>query len=345
MTAFTLPDLGEGLADATVLAWHVAPGARVRRGEVLLEVETAKAVVEIPAPYDGDVQALLANVGDTVPVGSALLTFADAATDAPAQSDPGSVVGHLPGAARRRDEPFLVGRHRHTEARLQQAPARRRARTASAERRTPTPADAGNDGTPLSPLRARMARQLDACRAVIPVTLFDEAVLRLDDLHTLTARLVRALVAGAAAAPALNAHFNGSTLVATPQPAVHVGRAIDTPAGLVVPVLRHAERLGLRRLQRHIDCLKAAAHSARLTPEDMAGATLTLSNFGAIAGRFATPLVQPPQVAILGAGRAYAGLRMGRRKPKPCLRLPLSLSVDHRAVTGGEAARFLAAVI
>lgn len=385
MTAFTLPDLGEGLADATVLRWHVQPGSRVRRGDTLLDVETAKAVVEIPAPADGEVLALRVNAGDTVPVGSVLLEFADAhrsrtpprrpardtaaGTPPPAvnhdsappeatKTDQGSVVGRLPAAADSRDEHFLVGRHRHTEARLQQTPARRRPRTAPtatadavpappapAGSRTPEKTGNGHGGAALSPLRARMARQLDACRAVIPVTLFDEAELRIDDLHLLSARLVRALVAAAQAEPALNAHFDGATLHCTPQAAVHVGLAVDTADGLVVPVLRHAERLGSAGLQRRIAKLKKAAHAGTLAPADMAGATLSLSNFGAIAGRFATPLVLPPQVAILGAGRAYAGLRMGRRKLKPCLRLPLSLSVDHRAVTGGEATRFLAAVI
>lgn len=372
MTSFTLPDLGEGLADATVLRWHVQPGSRVRRGDMLLDVETAKAVVEIPAPADGEVLALHVNAGDTVPVGSVLLDFADASrtrTPPPAvnndsappeatKTDQGSVVGRLPAAAASRDEHFLVGRHRHTEARLQQTPARRRPRTAPtaaadaapappapAGGRTPEKTGNGHGGAALSPLRARMARQLEACRAVIPVTLFDEAELRIDDLHLLSARLVRALVAAAQAEPALNAHFDGATLHCTPQAAVHVGLAVDTADGLVVPVLRDAERLGSAGLQRRIAKLKKAAHAGTLTPADMAGATLSLSNFGAIAGRFATPLVLPPQVAILGAGRAYAGLRMGRRKLKPCLRLPLSLSVDHRAVTGGEAARFLAAVI
>ncbi len=406
MTAFTLPDLGEGLADATVLRWHVQPGSRVRRGDTLLDVETAKAVVEIPAPADGEVLALRVNAGDTVPVGSVLLEFAETAaatgsqttrrrgkaavptanapaatqpsahgadtlrdttgstaSQAPDQSarDQGSVVGRMPTAADTRDDSFLVGRHRHTEARLQQTPARRRARTTaeaapeapaaqaatatSAPPRSRTKPGNGHGGAALSPLRARMARQLEACRAVIPVTIFDEAELRFDAAQLLSARLLRALVAGAQAEPALNAHFDGATLHSTPQAAVHVGLAVDTADGLVVPVLRHAERLGLAGLQRRVAKLKKAAHAGTLAPADMTGATLSLSNFGAIAGRFATPLVLPPQVAILGAGRAYEGLRMGRRKLKPCLRLPLSLSVDHRAVTGGEAARFLAAVI
>ncbi|MDP2229164.1 MAG: dihydrolipoamide acetyltransferase family protein [Moraxellaceae bacterium] len=351
MNTFSLPDLGEGLADATLLRWHVQAGDAVQAGQPMLEVETAKAVVDIPAPCSGRIAALLVPAGATVGVGTPLLAFADSPhtastdTDVPI-ADNGSVVGQLPGSSTTRDEHFLIGRHRHTEARLQQLQQRRHASSRGSSRgSSESPVDTTLPvGEALGPTRARMARQLATTRAVVPVTIFDEATLPPANAHQLTSRLVQALVAASAAEPALNAWFDGEHSQRTLHADVHVGLAVDTAQGLYEPVLRHAGTLSEEALQAQIIALKNAAAAQTLTPADMQGATLTLSNFGAIAGRFATPLVMPPQVAILGAGRVFDALAPGR-PTQTVLKLPLSLTVDHRAVTGGEAARFLAAVI
>jgi 2-oxoisovalerate dehydrogenase E2 component (dihydrolipoyl transacylase) len=111
---------------------------------------------------------------------------------------------------------------------------------------------------------------------------------------------------------------------------------------LYVPVLHHADQLSVEELMRRIEALKQSAHDRRLTAAQQADATLTLSNFGSVAGRFATPLVTPPQVAILGVGRLSEVIAESGDVRR---HLPLSLTVDHRVVTGGEAARFLAAVM
>lgn len=336
MSIFHLPDLGEGLADATVVRWHVQAGDDVRAEQLLVSVETDKAIVDIPSPQSGHVEALLAREGEVVPTRAPLVRFADGEA---ASADAGSVVGSLPQPeARMASAGFLIGRHRHTEARLQQSRQRREARAGM------TRMEAWFDGgEPLEPMRRAMAEHMArAHREIVPVTIQDEATIMLPDVGALMVRLVQALVAASRAEPSLNAWYDGDRQYRRLHDAVHVGIAVDTGHGLYVPVLHHAEQFSAEELARRIDALKDMAHERRLTADQQAGATLTLSNFGSVAGRFATPLVMPPQVAILGTGHLCEVTTVAGDSRK---QLPLSLTVDHRAVTGGEAARFLSVVI
>lgn len=350
MSIFHLPDLGEGLAEATVVRWHVAEGDDVQAEQLLVSVETAKAVVDVPSPQSGHIVALLAAAGDTVPTHAPLVEFADtkpAMAGAAPVADAGSVVGNLPASDRKVGSTgFLIGRHRHTEARLQQSPRRRVPRSPVSTLPEPAPA-LFDGGESLEPMRRAMAENLArAQRDVVPVTLFGEAVIAPGAQGGVTARLVLAIVAAARAEPALNAWYDGQRQMRRLHDAVHVGIAVDTTHGLYAPVLHHAEALALDEVAPQVSELRQAAEEYRLTEDMQTGATLTLSNFGSLAGTFATPLVIPPQVAILGSGHAHAGVRLDRdNQPVGTVLLPLSLTVDHRVVTGGEAARFLAAVI
>lgn len=353
MKIFRLPDVGEGLAEATIVEWHVRAGDTVEADQTLLSVETDKAVVEIPSPRSGHISALLAKAGDTVPTHAPLVEFTDAggnpaesrpempAEKSPEKKDNGSVVGKLADSTTVRHESFIIGRHRHTEARLQQTRSRRQARAVA------SPAGIHLEkGEPLDGMRRSMAEKMAlAHREVVAVTLTMDAEIVFEDRRALTARLVRALVAGARAEPALNAWYDGVQQTRQLYAAVHAGIAVDTPHGLFVPVLQNAQDMEAGSVAREVASLKQAAMARQLTPAQMRGATITLSNYGALAGRFATPLVSPPQVAILGAGHASDELRPdGASGFRRARLLPLSLSFDHRAVTGGEAARFLAAV-
>lgn len=350
MSIFHLPDLGEGLAEATVVRWHVAEGDDVQAEQLLVSVETAKAIVDVPSPQSGHIMALLAAAGETVPTHAPLVEFADTKNAAAADSaaDAGSVVGNLAVAESRvRDAGFLIGRHRHTEARLQQPRQRRATRSPPPVSSTIILPALFEGGEALEPTRLAMAENLSRSqRDVVPVTIFGEAEIRFEDRRELTARLVLALAAAARVEPALNAWYDGQRQVRRLHETVDVGIAVDTTHGLYVPVLRHAETLAVGAVARQVSELRQAAEEYRLTAALQSGATLTLTNFGSLAGRFATPLVVPPQVAILGSGHAHDGVRLGRDNQLERTRLlPLSLTVDHRVVTGGEAARFLAAVI
>jgi pyruvate dehydrogenase E2 component (dihydrolipoamide acetyltransferase) len=151
-------------------------------------------------------------------------------------------------------------------------------------------------------------------------------------------RLVRAMVAGCARSPMLNAWFDGEALSLKQQEDVNLGIAMDTLDGLFVPVLHNANRLEQDDIRPALDDLKRKVSTRSITPAGMEGASITLSNFGSLGGMFAELVVMPPQVAIIGAGRI-------QRRSDNEARMPLSLSFDHRAITGGEAMQFLNAVI
>ena len=202
------------------------------------------------------------------------------------------------------------------------------------------------DWEPLSGPRRTMARNMARAHAeVVPATVHEEAGIGAwSSDENVTARLVRALLAGVATEPALNCWFDarrGRRLHET----VDVGIAVDTPAGLFVPPLRGAQDLAPSALRGELDRIVSGARNRSLSAGELKGATITLSNYGAIAGLHATPVVMPPQVAILGAGRSRAQVLAGDDGPVVGRVLPLSLTYDHRAVTGGEAARFIHAVV
>jgi pyruvate dehydrogenase E2 component (dihydrolipoamide acetyltransferase) len=176
--------------------------------------------------------------------------------------------------------------------------------------------------------------------------LFDDA-----DLHAwrkgedFTTRLLRAIGAAATAVPALNAWYDGENQSRRLMQRVDVAMAVDTPEGLLVPVVRDVAKRSAAELRADVDRLKRGARDRSVAPEDLRDFTFMLSNFGMIAGRYATPVVVPPAVAILGAGKLSHDVVAVMGGIEAHLRMPLSLTFDHRCVTGGEAARFLAALI
>lgn len=196
------------------------------------------------------------------------------------------------------------------------------------------------------PRRAMHASMTKSRSEVAECTLFDDA-----DIHNwqpgqdITVRIVRAIVAGCRAEPELNAWYDGEKLERTIHQRVDLAMAVDTPDGLIVPILRKVESKNAQQLRDDLNRIKDATRNRTVAPADMKDPTITLSNFGMMAGRYATPVVVPPQVAILGTG----GLRhdvvpvMGGIEVHK--RIPLSITFDHRCITGGTACRWLAAVI
>jgi 2-oxoisovalerate dehydrogenase E2 component (dihydrolipoyl transacylase) len=409
MSTFRLPDLGEGLAEAEIVEWHVKVGDHVRVDQPMVSVETAKAVVEVPAPFSGVVTALRGAPGDILPTGAPLIEF-----------DSGTVVGSMPATS---EEEFVEsvtvgGAHRHgNHGRGRAVPAARAlakglgldlaavqgggraglitlddvlrhanlsgganavgnsaADGASVGNGTSignggspgNGAPAGNgtavspaaraiaaagpaDGTvePLRGVRRAMAQSMTLSRdQVAGATVCDDA-----DIHHWTqrgdymARLIRAMICGWRAEPALNAWYDPAAQSRLLVAHVDLAIAVDTPGGLIVPVVRNIESKSPQELRAAIALQKDAAHRRSTAPEDLRDFTLMLSNFGTLAGRYGIPRVVPPAVAILGAGKvredavAVAGAVLAHR------RMPLSLSFDHRCITGGEACRFLGAVI
>ena len=196
-------------------------------------------------------------------------------------------------------------------------------------------------------VRRTMAERMALSLArVVPVTVTEDA--DIGDWgadEDVTVRLVRAVVAGCAASPALNAWFEDHPPRRTLHRSVHLGIAADTGDGLFVPVLRDAGAREPAQWRAEVDRLRAGLAARSLAPDELDGATITLSNFGMLAGRYATPIVVPPQVAILGAGRAREEPVARDGEISVRRRMPLSLTFDHRACTGAESSRFLAAVV
>ena len=385
MTTFNLPDLGEGLPDAEIVAWHVAEGDLVSIDDLLVSVETAKAVVEVPSPYTGVVEKLYASAGDIVATGAPLVDFSDVtASDvvpeppaADSGEDAATVVGNVPtGGGLLQETAIAGGSRRHKKGRIKATPSvRTKAKrfgldlaeiTATGKNGQITIADldshaakgkvlarsarpkaiAGRSDQLRGPRRA-MAQSMSKFRDEVALcTLFDDA-----DIHewivkrSITARILRAIVAGCVAEPGLNGFYHPDAMTRQTESRVDIAIAVDTEDGLIVPVIRNVEAMSIVDIRAAVEDLKQATRNRTVTPQDMVNYTFTLSNFGMMAGRYATPLMVPPTVGILGTGKlqhdvvaVMGGIEVHRR-------IPLSLSFDHRCVTGGEAARFLGAVI
>jgi pyruvate dehydrogenase E2 component (dihydrolipoamide acetyltransferase) len=350
MSTFNLPDLGEGLQEAEIVSWHVAEGDHVVSDQPLVSVETEKAVVEIPSPQAGHIARLLARPGDRMKVGAPLLTFEEGA-----HAETGTVVGEL---AKPATSPRMAAMPAQPAAPAVRARARELGVELAGIKGTGphgaiTRADVETAAQPTAGVeRLRGARRTmatnmaQAWQQVVHATLYDFAdVDGWAPKEDVTVCLVRAVVAGCDAVPALNASFDPATLSLRQNSQIDIGLAIDSPDGLFVPVLRDAGHSGPARWREQINAAKAGVANRSMSPSELRGATITLSNFGTIAGKHAALIIVPPQVAILGAGRIgdqavrdAAGMSLHRM-------LPLSLTFDHRAISGGEAARFLRAII
>jgi 2-oxoisovalerate dehydrogenase E2 component (dihydrolipoyl transacylase) len=371
MSTFRLPDLGEGLAEAEIVEWHVKVGDHVRVDQPMLSVETAKAVVEVPAPFGGVVTALRGAPGDIIPTGAPLIEF-----------DSGTVVGSMPATSEEELVESVTAARApgHAVQRARAVPAARalaknlgvdlaaiqgsgrdglitlddvlRCASLPAPGGVPTanrPPAGPSDGTvePLRGVRRAMAQSMSQSRAqVAGSTVCDDA-----DLHLWThrgdymLRLMRAIICAWRAEPALNAWYDPVAQSRFLVAYIDLAIAVDTPGGLIVPVVRRIESKSPQELRAAVALQKEAAHRRSTAPEDLRDFTLMLSNFGTLAGRYGTPLVVPPAVAILGAGKVREDAVACAGKVAAHRRMPLSLSFDHRCITGGEACRFLGAVI
>jgi len=362
MKLFKLPDLGEGLQEAEIVEWHVQAGDTVKADQTLVSVETDKAIVDVPSPQAGVIEKLFGAPHDRVQVGMPLVGF----EGAPDEADAGTVVGHMPVGQAPAAEGELVGAAGGNAGAIRATPAiRALAHRLGVDLTLVTPSGAGGLVTSqdvqrvakllaewgpaeeLRGVRRAMAQNMAlAQREVAAATIVDDADIAAWPAGAdTTIRLVRALVAGCRAAPALNALYDGAAVARRVLQKIDVGIAVDTADGLFVPVLRDVANRDAADLRAGLDRMRADVLARRIPPEEMRGCTITLSNFGMIGARYAAPIVMPPTVAILGAGRvrdqvvALDGRAVVHRV------LPLSLTFDHRCVTGGEAARFLVAAL
>lgn len=383
---FRLPDLGEGIAEAEIRGWLVEEGEQIEEHQSVVEVETDKAVVELPAPKGGRVLKHHHLEGAIVAVGDILLTIAEEA-DVEERPPSYGIVGELPEAEedapqeeKKEMPPAPVSASEISALPSVRALAKElnvdlnrvvgsgpdnsitaedvRSATPRGETAKPQePEAAEGDRLPQKGIRRVIARKLlQSQQTTAFVTNMDEFdVTRLwnlkvreepqlaeRDLHlTFLPFFMKAVQHALITFPRFNAQLDEERDELIMQPDCHMGIAVDTIDGLMVPVLRNIAKKSIVELAEELQHLSERAHQRSIDLEDLQGSTFTLTNFGSYGGHFATPIINYPNVAILGCGRI-------REKPwvvegELAIRhiLPLSLTFDHRVCDGAEACRFL----
>jgi pyruvate dehydrogenase E2 component (dihydrolipoamide acetyltransferase) len=409
---FKLPELGENIEKGDIVNVLVKEGDEVAANQGLLELETDKAVVELPCPYAGKIVKLHVAKGQSVSVGQTLATIEPA--DAPAQPAPTAAEKQaappaapqaLPAATVLKAEPASADllpagpaarrlarqmgvdlgqvqgsgpRGRITPEDVQrsaeavpaavpsEAPVRPRPEAAP-PRPAELPGTPGEDRwgpvrrEPLTQIRRTIAARMVQSASTIPhVTNFDDAdVTDLERLRqgippgyvganiklSITPFVIRAVALALKAHPALNASLDPEKEQIVYKDYVHIGIAVDTPRGLVVPAIRDVDRMSIPEIARALASVANRARSAQFAVEDLRGGTFTVSNLGAVGGTYSTPIINYPEVALLLFGRSRWLPVVVEGRVEPRWMLPLSLSFDHRLIDGAQAGRFLNEVI
>jgi pyruvate dehydrogenase E2 component (dihydrolipoamide acetyltransferase) len=395
---FKLPTLGENVISGDVVSVLVREGDVIAANDGVIELETDKAVLEIPCPHAGKITKVLVAKGQNITVGQAVLsleveeeasaTLEPAAAPANPQAADAEEIAAGPEARRVARElgvdlsrvqgtgkggRITVEDVRATVAKL--TPAAEQSQTPAegipAQRGTREPAvppgTLGEDAyghvrrEPMSRIRRTIAAQMVKSASTIPhVTNFDDAdVTELERMRktippaylgptvklTAMSFVIKAVALALRQHPLLNASLDEEKGEIVYKQYVHLGVAVDTPRGLVVPVIRNADRLGVVDIARELTLLAARTRSAEFTVDELRGGTFTVSNLGAVGGVYSTPIINHPEVAILLVGRSRWLLGVHEGKIEGRLMMPLSLSFDHRVVDGAAAARFLNDVI
>jgi len=411
---FKLPDIGEGIAEAEIVAWHIKVGDRVEEDQQLADMMTDKATVEMESPVAGTVKSLAGEVGDQIAIGSVLVEIETEGND-PAAAAPASEskvelpmadgaerptkeqkeaipsVSTKPAAAepkaeaKRAPEPAPVKAEPH--AKILASPAvRQRARDlgidlgqvkVASDRVRHADLDAyllynggrvshGGGGAPRANetikvvgLRRKIAENMQEAKRRIPhfalVEQFD--VTDLEDTRAMMNRdrsdnpkltilpfLITALSKAMAEYPMINATYDDDANVVTRHGAVHMGVATQTDGGLMVPVIRNAERMSVWQLAREILRLSDAARTGKASREELSGPTFTISSLGPMGGIASTPVINPPQVATIAVNKLQEIPVIVDGELEARKVMNLSLSCDHRVVDGWDAANFLQAL-
>lgn len=372
---FKLPDLGEGMAEVEFRAWRVQAGDRIDEHQPVAEVETDKAVVEIPSPRSGLVASLAVGVGDTVRVGDTLMLIADETEIQRERPKSVGIVGELPEAEDEAPKPVLalpavrkLARERGIDLGSVVGTGVKGQITVEDLERFAAPAAAGAGETggaveriPLRGVRKAIARNvLAAQQRTAFVTGMEEAdiselwELRTREQYAVESRgshltflpfFIKAAQHALREHPYLNATIDDGAEEILLRREYHFGIAVDTADGLMVPVIRDVERKSIIELAAELQRLSRRASERSLAREELQGGTFTITNYGHFGGMFATPIINWPEVAILGCGRIAERPWVHRGSIAIRRILPLSLTFDHRVTDGADAAQFLVKVV
>ena len=377
---FRLPDIGEGVAEAEITAWHVKVGAHIKEDDPLLDVMTDKATVDMTSPVEGTVTAIHGEVGSMAPVGSVLVEMevAGVGAAAPAVAKPAAAAEKDVARNARAGEATSAPEAINPDPTASPATRRRamewgirledvrgtgpggRILTEDLERLRGAAKAAPRDGVEeikLIGMRRKIADRMAQSKREIPHFTYVEEF-DLTELEALRANLnanradgqpkltllpffMRAMAKLLPEFPNVNAHFDEAAGILKRHAAVHIGIATQTPNGLMVPVVRHAESRDLWDCARELIRVTAAARDGSAARDELSGSTITLTSLGPLGGIAATPIINHPEVAIIGPNKlverpVVEGAFVTRRKV-----MNLSSSFDHRIVDGYDAARFI----
>ena len=375
----TVPQLSESVAEATLVSWHKKAGEAVSRDENLIDIETDKVVLELPAPGAGVIVEVLKGDGDTVVSGEVIAridTAATASAGAPAAAAPAAVAAPkaaapasasaagvaMPAARKILDEKGIAaadvagsgrgGRVTKEDALAAQPKAAAAPALAAAPAVSIPLGDRPEQRVPMSRLRARVAERLLQSQATNAIlTTFNEVNMgpimalrkqygdKFEKAHGVRLGFMGFFVKAAVAAlqkfPIINASVDGTDIVYHGY--IDIGIAVGSPRGLVVPILRDADQMSVADIEKKIAEFGAKAKDGKLSMEDLTGGTFSISNGGVFGSMLSTPIINPPQAAILGihATKDRAVVENGQVVVRPINYL--AMSYDHRIIDGREA--------
>ncbi|HIJ99728.1 TPA: 2-oxo acid dehydrogenase subunit E2 [archaeon] len=414
---FIFPDVGEGISEGKLVKWSVKPGDKVEEDQIIGEIETDKAIVEMPSPYEGIIKELKVPEGGTIHVGEVLVVYegdGEVELEKPVEKKARESVGIVGDVSTKASGVLPAGLQGRTSSapsdHIKAAPAARKlakelkvelstikgsgpagaitvkdVKAASPEEKEPekkTAAEAPEEEktekkirvvrkydmygyvkrVPLSMIRKTIAKTMVKSWKEIPhVTHMDEAdvtelvevrktekeIAAEQGIHlTYLPFIMKAMMGALKKYPDFNASYDEENEELVIKEYYNIGFAVDTEAGLMVPVLKRSEQKTLMTLAKEMQDLAEAARSRKINIMDMQGGSITITNIGSLGGLYATPIIRPPEVAILGLGKIYDKIVPGKDgKPEVRKVMPISLSFDHRVLDGANAARFVSEII
>lgn len=366
-TDIVMPQLGESIAEGTVVKWLIPPGGMVEKDLPLLEVETEKVALDIPSPATGILREVLVQEGATVPVGTLLARLEHEPAEAvmsrvggvgvrtrraPSDGEP-----HYSPAVKQVARDYAIDLSGVTGTGEGGRITRKDVMDAAAKRETsaqsravlPTPSADEEQLVPLTQMRATIAeRMLLSRRTSAHVATFFEADcsgierFRVGRSFTYLPFVISAVTQALKDVPIVNACWRDQGIVI--RKTLHIGIAVAIEDGLLVPVIRHADRKGLTQIATEVADLAQRARSKRLTPEEVLDGTFTITNHGGFGSLFSTPIINQPQAAILGVGAVQKRAVVIQDAIAIRPMCYLSLSFDHRIIDGATADRFVSIV-
>lgn len=366
---FVLPDLGEGITEGEIRGWKVKEGDAIEEHQIVLEVETDKAVVDVPSPRKGRVMRILKEEGEIAKVGDVLMTIMEEGERVEEKPRSVSVVGVLPEEGEVLATPAVRSLAKEHGVKLETIKGTgpggsitREDVLKASEKMKKVEDEYGRiERLEIKGLRRTIAKNLlRSQRTTVFVTGMDEAditelwALREREKKAIHERgihltfmpfFIKATQHALTEHPLLNASVDEEKEEIIIKRYYNFGIAVDTPDGLMVPVIKNVDRKSIIELAEEIQNLSKKARERKITLEELRGSSFTISNYGSFGGMFATPVINYPDVAILGTGRVSD--RPWVKDGQIVIRkvLPLSLTFDHRVTDGVDAARFLTKVI